>query len=342
MRPLLGRAALPRRRAPLLRLGPVGRPDAAVEGRRGRRRGRRHGRPDRPRHRAVLRRRDLVAGAGAPLRRRRRRRHRQLLGLADGPRRAARGGRGQRPPARLDPQGHRRQPELHDDGRHAGAEAAARRGRPAPAGGQHLPGRLGRRREPASTSWTSRCARWSTGAAALTFDGAAVEFPAPGQVRPAHRLQRAAAGRQARRRRHAARPTRSRSSATRAARSSRLPDLLVSGTCVRVPVFTGHSLSINAEFARPISVAEATAVAGRRARRRRGRRADAAARRRGTTPPTSGASARTPRCPTAGARPVRVQRQPAQGRGAQRHPDRRGARAPLLTFRLTAAESTAP
>ncbi|HOT34747.1 MAG TPA: aspartate-semialdehyde dehydrogenase [Rhodoglobus sp.] len=32
-----------------------------------------------------------------------------------------------------------------------------------------------------------------------------------------------------------------------------LPDLLVSGTCVRVPVFTGHSLSINAEFARPVS-----------------------------------------------------------------------------------------
>lgn len=32
-----------------------------------------------------------------------------------------------------------------------------------------------------------------------------------------------------------------------------LPGLLVSGTCVRVPVFTGHSLSINAEFARDIS-----------------------------------------------------------------------------------------
>ncbi len=32
-----------------------------------------------------------------------------------------------------------------------------------------------------------------------------------------------------------------------------LPDLPVSGTCVRVPVFTGHSLSINASFARPIS-----------------------------------------------------------------------------------------
>jgi aspartate-semialdehyde dehydrogenase len=36
-----------------------------------------------------------------------------------------------------------------------------------------------------------------------------------------------------------------------------LPDLRVSGTCVRVPVFTGHSLSINAEFARPISPARA-------------------------------------------------------------------------------------
>src|SRR3954469_15106038 len=32
-----------------------------------------------------------------------------------------------------------------------------------------------------------------------------------------------------------------------------LPDLLVSGTCVRVPVYTGHSLSINAEFARPMT-----------------------------------------------------------------------------------------
>jgi aspartate-semialdehyde dehydrogenase len=37
-----------------------------------------------------------------------------------------------------------------------------------------------------------------------------------------------------------------------------IPDLAVSGTCVRVPVFTGHSLSINAEFARPLSVERAT------------------------------------------------------------------------------------
>jgi aspartate semialdehyde dehydrogenase (EC 1.2.1.11) len=32
-----------------------------------------------------------------------------------------------------------------------------------------------------------------------------------------------------------------------------IPDLLVSGTCVRVPVFTGHSLSVNAEFEQAIS-----------------------------------------------------------------------------------------
>ena len=37
-----------------------------------------------------------------------------------------------------------------------------------------------------------------------------------------------------------------------------IPNLLVSGTCVRVPVYTGHSISINAEFARGISVARAT------------------------------------------------------------------------------------
>ena len=41
-----------------------------------------------------------------------------------------------------------------------------------------------------------------------------------------------------------------------------IPELLVSGTCVRVPVFTGHSLSINAEFERPISVERATELLG--------------------------------------------------------------------------------
>ena len=36
-----------------------------------------------------------------------------------------------------------------------------------------------------------------------------------------------------------------------------IPDLAVSGICVRVPVFTGHSLAVNAEFARPLPVARA-------------------------------------------------------------------------------------
>jgi len=39
-----------------------------------------------------------------------------------------------------------------------------------------------------------------------------------------------------------------------------LPQLRVSGTCVRVPVFTGHSLQINARFARDLSVQRATAL----------------------------------------------------------------------------------
>lgn len=39
-----------------------------------------------------------------------------------------------------------------------------------------------------------------------------------------------------------------------------LPHLLVSGLCVRVPVFTGHSLSINAEFSSPISPDEAAEI----------------------------------------------------------------------------------
>ncbi|MBD8870968.1 aspartate-semialdehyde dehydrogenase [Nocardioides donggukensis] len=41
-----------------------------------------------------------------------------------------------------------------------------------------------------------------------------------------------------------------------------IPDLPVSGICVRVPVFSGHSLAINAEFARPLSVKRATEILG--------------------------------------------------------------------------------
>jgi aspartate-semialdehyde dehydrogenase len=39
-----------------------------------------------------------------------------------------------------------------------------------------------------------------------------------------------------------------------------IPDLRVSGTCVRVPVFTGHSLSLNAEFASPLPAKRALEI----------------------------------------------------------------------------------
>ncbi|BDZ56521.1 aspartate-semialdehyde dehydrogenase [Barrientosiimonas endolithica] len=39
-----------------------------------------------------------------------------------------------------------------------------------------------------------------------------------------------------------------------------LPDLPVAGTCVRVPVFTGHSLAIHAEFGQPITPEQAREV----------------------------------------------------------------------------------
>jgi len=41
-----------------------------------------------------------------------------------------------------------------------------------------------------------------------------------------------------------------------------LPDLAVSGTCVRVPVFTGHALSLNLEFDRPLSAEQALDLLG--------------------------------------------------------------------------------
>jgi aspartate-semialdehyde dehydrogenase len=39
-----------------------------------------------------------------------------------------------------------------------------------------------------------------------------------------------------------------------------IPELRVSGTCVRVPVFTGHSLSVNAEFASPLPAKRAAEI----------------------------------------------------------------------------------
>ncbi|HEX2782838.1 MAG TPA: aspartate-semialdehyde dehydrogenase [Ilumatobacteraceae bacterium] len=95
----------------------------------------------------------------------------------------------------------------------------------------------------------------------LTHDGSAVPFPAPGKfVKPIAFNVLPYAGKyiddglletdEEQKLRHESR------------KILAIPSLRVSGTCVRVPVFTGHSLSINAEFDRPISVARAIEVLG--------------------------------------------------------------------------------
>ena len=95
------------------------------------------------------------------------------------------------------------------------------------------------------------------GAAGLTHDGKAVEFPAPKKyVRPIAFNVVPLAGNlvddgsfetdEEQKLRNESR------------KILAIPELLVSGTCVRVPVFSGHSLSVNAEFASPLSVERAT------------------------------------------------------------------------------------
>jgi aspartate-semialdehyde dehydrogenase len=97
-------------------------------------------------------------------------------------------------------------------------------------------------------------AKVGTSAGSLTFDGAAVEFPDHGpylgpiafnvlpiagvlvddETNEEHKFR------------------------DESKKILELPELEVSCTCVRVPVFTGHSLSINAEFDRPITPERAT------------------------------------------------------------------------------------
>ncbi|MFI0715363.1 aspartate-semialdehyde dehydrogenase [Streptomyces inhibens] len=90
----------------------------------------------------------------------------------------------------------------------------------------------------------------------LTHDGSAVEFPAPDKyVRPIAFNVLPMAGSivddglgetdEEQKLRHESR------------KILEIPELKVSGTCVRVPVFSGHSLQINARFARPITPARA-------------------------------------------------------------------------------------
>ncbi len=103
-----------------------------------------------------------------------------------------------------------------------------------------------------------------------------------------------------------------------------LPDLDVAATTVRVPVHTGHSVALHVRTQRPTTVDAIEAALRARPGRgvpRRGRigAPSHAARRGGPRPGPRRPAAGDPR-PGARVRPVRGQRQPAQGRGAQRHP----------------------
>jgi aspartate-semialdehyde dehydrogenase len=99
-------------------------------------------------------------------------------------------------------------------------------------------------------------------AAALAFDGSAVEFPEPRKFpRPIAFNVIPFAG-------ALVDDGRAETSEEQKLRDESrkilgIPDLLVSPTCVRVPVFTGHSLSINARFEHSIDEARATEVLSR-------------------------------------------------------------------------------
>jgi aspartate-semialdehyde dehydrogenase len=88
-------------------------------------------------------------------------------------------------------------------------------------------------------------------AAELTFDGSAVQFPAPRKfARPIAFNVLPLAGSIVD---DGSEETDEEQKLRNESRKIlEIPGLKVSGTCVRVPVFTGHSLQINARFARPI------------------------------------------------------------------------------------------
>ncbi len=121
-----------------------------------------------------------------------------------------------------------------------------------------------------------------------------------------------------------------------------IPALRVSGTCVRVPVFTGHSLSLNLEFERSITVDEAVAAfaqrtgcrTARRPHAARGRRQGPELRRSRPSGHVGGRRSRT--------RAVRLQRQPAQGAALNRRADRGAARRRTVTRAVTRRHTEAP
>ena len=319
------RAAVPGRRAAALRLGPVGRPHACRGRRRDHGRGRRHRRLRRASTSRCSPPATTVARAGAEGRGRRRHRHRQLVGLAHGPRRPARRCRGQRRTPRPIPKGIVANPNCTTMVGHAGAQAARPRGRPARRSSSAPTRRCRAAGWPAWPSSTSRSARWSTGAAELTLRRRGRRVPDAAGVRA----------------------SRSRSTCIPLAgivvddgsdetdeeqklrNESRkilgIPDLPCRARACGCPVFTGHSLSINARFARPDHAGRGAGVlAGAPGVELADVPTPLEAA--GIDPTFVGPHPGRPDRRATGLALFVLERQPAQGRRAQRGPDRRGAR----------------
>ena len=154
-------------------------------------------------------------------------RDRQCLAVPDGPGRAADRARGEPGGDRsLSAQEHHRQPELLDRADGGRAEAAARRGDDQAGGGRHLPVGLGRRK---SRRWTNCSSRAATSSSAT----------APSRATSPSRSRSTSSPRSA-------------TSSTTASTNEEWkmvvetkkildPKIKVSATCVRVPVFVGHS-----------------------------------------------------------------------------------------------------
>ena len=102
-----------------------------------------------------------------------------------------------------------------------------------------------------------------------------------------------------------------------------IPELLVSGICVRVPVFTGHSLAINAEFERSLHSRPGARDPRPRPRGRAERHPHPAAGGRPGPVVRRTAATRPGRPRRSGPGVVRQQRQPPQGSCAQHRADRR-------------------
>jgi aspartate-semialdehyde dehydrogenase len=97
------------------------------------------------------------------------------------------------------------------------------------------------------------------GAAALTFDGGAVDFPAPAKF-PAPAAFNVIPLRGTLRDDGSGETDEEQKFRNESRKILGVPELGVAVTCVTVPVFTGHSLAITAEFARDLPPDEATAL----------------------------------------------------------------------------------